>query len=562
MPDRGWHGTMDGLSGMVKGILLAVLLGFMPLSPAVAQDRPSVPVIDRDRSDRIEPQIAPPATSPLPPAPSVQLVPPSPAAAAVRLTALRYAGTTLSQARLDAATAPFIGRPLTADAIQDIANAIGALYDGSDIAFYSVSIPAQTPHGGVLTVRLVEGRVRDYRVTGLPPGMPTGLIAAHMRRLMRDAPLRKSRLERTLSLLRDMPGQTVDAQVRQLAQPGDLLIDLIVKRKQVRIGLLLDNSGVNNVVDGIQAQLSLTINGLAREGDSTRLSGYMPFYPDRYQYYAFSHSTPIRSNGLTLTAQAAHVQTRSRDNRTQGDATLAGLSFSYPLLRSYKTNLTVTASLDGIDSHNYFLDTRFGDYRSRVLRLGASWSHADATNGQALSVVVSQGLDALGARPFAGFSETGFTKVNLQAVAVKRLTGKLTLKATAKGQYSKDNLPVTERFALGGRGAGMAYSLGALTAEQALAGSVEIAWSLPARSPLLKEATLFAALDGALAHATARPAYGLAAQDRRLASAGGGLRLGLGPKWHLSAEIAVPVKRPAPSYRRKTRFFFGIGRAF
>lgn len=234
------------------------------------------------------------------------------------LARLQYAGTTLPAARLDAATAAYIGRPLTGETLQAIANAIAAVYAKSDIAFYSVAIPPQVPTGGVLTVRLVEGRVRDYRLAGISPSMPTDLIAAHMRRLMRDAPLRKSMLERTLSLLRDIPGQTVDARLRQSGAPGDLLIDLIVKRKQVQIGLTIDNSGVSNVVQGVQAQMSVTVNGLVREGDSSRLSGYLPFYPDRYQYYSLSHSTPLGSNGLTLSAQAAHVQTRSRDSRTKG----------------------------------------------------------------------------------------------------------------------------------------------------------------------------------------------------------------------------------------------------
>lgn len=548
---------------VAQGIALG--LGLMLAAPAVAQDsapgQPNMtPIIERDRTDRLEPQIARPPTTALRPAPSVDVAGAS--ADSTLLTQLRYVGTTLPSARLDAAAAPFIGRPLTRETLQAIARAISAVYAGSDIAFYSVAIPPQLPRGGVLTVRLVEGRVRDYRLSGMSPSMPTGLIAAHMRRLMRETPLRKSVLERTLSLLRDIPGQTVEARLRQGGTPGDLLIDLIVKRKQVQIGLLIDNSGVSNVVDGVQAQMSVTVNGVAREGDSTRISGYLPFYPERYQYYALSHSTPIGSDGLMLSGQIAHVQTRSRDSRTQGEATLAGLTLTYPLLRSARTNLSVTAAIDGIDSDNYFLDIRFGDYRSRALRLGASWSHADATNGQALSVVVSQGLHALGARPFAGFSETGFTKINGQAVAVKGLTRKLSLRTSIKGQYTKDDLPVTERFALGGRGAGMAFRTGTLTAEQAIAGSAELSWSLPARSPLLKASALFVAVDGALAHSTARPVYGLAAQDYRLVSAGGGVRLGLGPKWRVSAEVAVPVKRPVPAYSRRARFFFGIGRAF
>src|SRR3546814_14851236 len=77
--------------------------------------------------------------------------------------------------------------------------------------------------------------------------------------------------------------------------------------------------------------MSVTVNGLVREGDSTRIAGYLPFNPDRYQYYSLSHATPIGSNGLTLAAQAAHVETRSRDSRTTGEATLAGLTLSSPV---------------------------------------------------------------------------------------------------------------------------------------------------------------------------------------------------------------------------------------
>jgi hemolysin activation/secretion protein len=98
--------------------------------------------------------------------------------------------------------------------------------------------------------------------------MPTRLIEAQMRRLKRDTPLRKATLERALGLLRDIPGQSVEARVRQGGGEGDLILDLIVKREQVQIGILIDNSAVSNVIDGVQAQLSVTANGVLREGDS------------------------------------------------------------------------------------------------------------------------------------------------------------------------------------------------------------------------------------------------------------------------------------------------------
>ena len=522
----------------------------------------SAPAIDRNRADRVEPDIQPSPAAPRQPAPTVNLSPAAEPAASIRLTRVIYMGASLPAARLDAAVSPLIGRPLTRDTLQAVATAVGAAYARSDIAYYSVSIPAQIPAAGQLIVQLVEGRVVDYRLAGLSPSTPTRLIDAHMQRMMRDQPLRKSVLQRTLSLLRDIPGQTVDAGVRQGAKAGDLIIDLIVKRKQLQVGLLIDNSGVTNVVNGVQAQLSITGNGLLREGDSTRIAGYLPFYPERYQLYSLSHSTPIGSNGTTLSANVAHVETRQRDGLIKGDATLAGISLSHPLIRSNSSNLTITASFDGVDSSNYYLDLRFGDYKARAVRLGASWSHASENDGEAASLVVSRGVNILGAKPFTGFSETGFTKANMQAVAVRGLSKRLSVKLSLKGQYSRDQLPVTERFSLGGRGAGMAFLLGVRTAEQAAAAAAEISWTLPPKVMPVKNAAIFAYADGAVAHSVARPFYGLRAENMSLASVGGGVRVGLGGKWRASAEVALPVKRPDSAHSRKARFFFGLGRAF
>ena len=560
MGQMGFDRAINGLKAVVAAVALVTMT-----APAAAQiagpgEGASAPVIDRDRADRVAPGLAP--------APSVTVATPAPAvgsvgnsAESVRLARVHYMGSSLPAPLLDKAVAPLIGRSLTREALQAVAKAVSDAYARSDIAFYAVSIPAQVPAGGQLIVRLVEGRVKEYRLAGVSPSMPTRLIDAQMRRLKRDTPLRKATLQRALGLLRDIPGQSVEARVRQGGGEGDLILDLIVKREQMQIGILIDNSAVSNVIDGVQAQLSVTANGLLREGDSSRIAGYLPFYPDRYQLYSLSHSTPIGSNGTTLSANIAYMKSRVRDRPIEGEATLAGVAISHALVRSNKTNLTVNASIDGIDSSNYFLDVRFGDYKSRAVRLGASWSHSDQQQGQALSAVVSRGVGLLGARAFIGFSEKIFTKVNVQAVAVRTLSKRVALKLNAKAQYSRDRLPVTERFSLGGSGAGMAFPVGIRTAEQAIAGGAELSWT-PARAGVLQKATLFTYADGAVAHAVARPQYRLPAEDFSLASAGGGVRIGIGSKWRASAELAVPIKRIASADSRRARFFFGIGRAF
>lgn len=517
--------------------------------------------IDRDRADRIVPDVRPEVRKqPAQPGAPVTVAAPAAAASDMRLTKVRYDGASLSSALLDVAIADYIGKPLSRETLQAVANAVVAVYARSDIAFYSVTIPAQRPTGGMLTVKVVEGRIRDYTLSRESRSIPKGLVRAHMERLMRETPLRKSVLQRSLSLLRDVPGQTVNVKVRQLGQPGDLALDLEVKRKQLQIGVTVDNSGINNVTRSVQTQLSVAVNGVVREGDRLQLSGYLPFEPDRYQYYSASYSTPIGSNGMTLGFNLAHMKTRS-DLDIEGDAKLAGVTLSYPVIRSYETNLTISASLDGVDSSNYYLDTRFGDYRSRAVRVGGAFSHVKAKSGYAVSLVASQGVDILGAKAFTGFSEKQFSKLNSQATAVVSVTQHVSVKTTLKAQYSRDKLPVTERFSLGGRGGGLAFPVGVATAEKAVAGSGELNWKLPAKSPFLKNCSLFVYGDGSSGRSVARPYYGLPAQTVTVASAGGGARIALARGWRASAEIAVPVKRPWSTYDNKARFLFGISRA-
>ena len=548
-----------------KGIVLQFLLACALLlqGGAVARAAQSdplnpAPTIDRDRIDRQAPVVkpVPPRVAPAPPAPRVD----ERAAQAVTLARLRYDGSSLPRARLDVALAPYIGRQLTRETLQRIVDTINTVYQQSDVAFYAITVPRQVVSGGELTVRIVEARISQYAVKG-GDGAPTALIGAHMDRLMADRPTHKRALERRLSLLRDIPGQTIDAQLRTVGKPEELALDLRVKSKKIDVALNINNNGVLNVVSGAQAQLSVAVYGLLREGDATRVSGYLPFTPNRYQLYSASHTTPVGADGLALSISGAHVRTLTRDPEIRGRVSQGGVGLSYPLIRSYKRNLALSLSLDGVNSDNYFLDTAFGAFRTRVVRGSASWSAIGKKGGYAVSGTVSQGLDALGARAFAGFSEAGFAKANLQVAGVRDLGKGAAAKLTVRGQYARDKLPTTERFSLGGEGAGLAFRAGTVTAESAVSASVELSKKVLGPATAARGVTVFAYVDAALAHTVARPVYAIPADDFSLASAGGGFRVAPFGSWVASVQVAVPVKRAYPGERGKPRFFFSVSRS-
>lgn len=551
--------------------VLAALLAPMLAGPTSAYAQPirsgdtpsTLPTVDRDRADRTTPQLPRGDATRLPGSTASAALPVvTTTAIATRLTAVRYEGATLPGPYLAKATTPFLGKPITADQLTALAAAVGAAYAKSDIAYYSVSIPAQDPASGVLTIRLVEGAVTHYTINGAVDPETSPRVAAQIRHIMRDKPLRKSVLDRAISLIRDLPGQSVAASIRQLDVNGALVIDLTTSRKNANVAVTIDNNGVANVINTFQAQVAVSVNNLIRDGDQTRVSTYLPIHPSRYQYYSISHATPLGDDGLSFTASGAHLRTRTYDRTTVGRATLAGGTLSYPIIRSSTANLIASVSLDGINSTNYFLDTQFGDSRSRAMRLGLNYSKSDEKNGYAASIVFSQGLSAFGARAFTGFSEKVFTKVNLQAVVVRTVAKNLTVRLTTRAQYSGDLLPVTERATIGGPGAGRAFSIGAITAEKVVTGVGEIAWSLPAKSELLKRVSLFTFADGAVAGTIARPYYGLRAANYSLASVGGGIRANVTKTLQASVEVAVPVKRPAVNYGRSARVFFGLSRSF
>lgn len=576
---RAGSPARTGIGGRVLvavALLMAMLM--VPLSrPAraqIADQANPVPTIDRDRIDRAVPVLPRPAQGdpvPAPPTVAPAIVPPAGLAAAgpgtegslsaAVLTGVRFDGSTLAEATLAASVRPWIGKPLDKEVLQGIANAVTAAYARSDIAFYAVSIPPQAPTGGVLLVRAVEGRVVDYALGHRTPSTPTRLIDRRMKRLMKEMPTRRSTLERTLSLLRDIPGQRVEAKLRRTARPGELALDLEVKRKQIELGVNLNNGGVVNVTSGVQAQVTVAANGLLREADVTRASAYLPFQPAHYQFYTLSHATPLGSDGTTLGVSGAYVRTRTRTSDILGEARQLGIALSHPVIRSYRRNLTVQASLDGANSSNYYLDTAFGQFRTRALRLGASWSAIGKTGGYAVSATISQGLDALGARPLAGYSQADFRKANAQTTFVKQVGAKVSLQATLRGQYTRDRLATTERFSLGGEGAGLAYRTGIVTADKAVAGQVQVAWQLVGGAQGKRALTAFVYGDGVLAHSFARPTYGLKAADYSLATAGGGVRISPLPGWIVEAQVATPVKSISPNYSTKARFLFSLARS-
>ncbi|WBO23704.1 ShlB/FhaC/HecB family hemolysin secretion/activation protein [Sphingomonas abietis] len=443
-----------------------------------------------------------------------------------------------------AAARPFLGRPASTETLQALANALSDAYGRSAIALYTIGIPAQSFEGGILHVRIAEGYIEQAIVTGDIGKSSVKLVQQYAKVMAVERPLRKSSLQRYLSLIRDIPGLSVEAKLLRGDRPGGVRLVLILKQRTHDFALSFDNQTQQQLSDGeFQAQGKLY--GALRPGDETDVTLATSTNFKAFQYANLTHSTPLGADGTRATVSVAHLATRTRHSHIKGNADIASFGISHPLIRSYQRNLTVSASLDAVNSDNAVLGSLLARERTRAARAAAIFSDSGAKHVLSASLIVSRGLDGLGADTATTLADPRFIKIN-GTLSLSRSLGKhFVARLNGAGQWSDDALPAVERFLVGGANYGRAFPVATLAADRGAAGSAEIAWR-PALPKAFANSELYLFGDKAGVRYVARGPIPAASYD--LASAGGGVRLAFRDKGELDLEAARRIDSPYPGF--------------
>jgi hemolysin activation/secretion protein len=490
------------------------------------------PLIEQGR-DRDLPSLPDPAEQPR--TPRGDLVAVDAGDNAVPIRGVDFVGVDAPVIVADAAR-PFLGRPASRETLEAMAKAISEAYGKTGIALYTVAIPQQDLSTGQVKVLLAEGFVEDI---AYPKGA-SPLVQAYAEKLRKERPLTRRTLERSLSLIRDIPGAKADVALQRGTQAGGVKFEIVPTRKRTDFSI-----GVNNLAQaGLgrgQAQASAQGYSLFRDGDRTDLLYLGAIDFRQFKYAALSHQTPLGSDGLTLGVSGSWLDTRIAQQRISGRAWTAGVSVSYPVIRGYKRNLSVSLGVDGVNSDAALLSSILSSDRVRAVRAGAGYSLVGDKSVLTAGLTVSQGLDILGARTTAGTAETGFAKIAGRA-GYDRMIGKMVIvRLRASGQYSRDRLSANERFVIGGPDLGRAFETAIISGDRGYGGSFELALR-PRLPEKLKGTEAYGFIDGARLRILARPGY--LPGSFSLASAGGGMRFAYNPHAWLELEGARVIEKP------------------
>lgn len=397
-------------------------------------------------------------------------------------------------AQLDALAAPRLGKPVTLDDLDQLAQQVTALYRQRGFIFATALVPVQQVRDGSVEVSIIEGRLGQLKIE-MDPAAPVKeeRIRAMLAPLVPGQPLNGKVYERTMLLLSDLPGIKAQSALSSGAEAGSTdLVVKIARAAPVSVSLGLDDYGTREA-GTLRGGGSLRWNSPLGYGDNLDARALVSERGGT-TFGRLSYEAPIGYNGLRAGVGASQVEYSLGGAFEPLDA--VGLSRIYdasltlPVIRQRNQNLFLRLLLD----HKELTDElRAVDYDShkRVNGVGLGWAWERRDNFGGGGYFSSNGvlyrgrlklLDEPNAlydqSPFGADTAGDFTKLTFQFSRLQALWPKQTLFVGLGGQWSNRNLDASEQLSLGGHDAVRAYPQGEVLADRGIIGNIEYRYAL------------------------------------------------------------------------------------
>lgn len=390
---------------------------------------------------------------------------------------------------------PLAGHETTVAHLVQEVDKITQLYRSRGYPLSFALLQQQNFANGLVRVTVVEGYVSKVVIQGDNDNAASRLQSLGAR-LTAEKPLTQATLERTLNLMREVPGVHIAPELN-LPRRADGATELVLKVSHRKFGL---SGNVADLGTGEQGMVNIVANSLSPLGEQVRLTAALPTRSRAVTYLNGSVNVPLGNNGLALNVEGYYYKARPEDQNLQSqgwDRKLinqhVGASLSYPFILNNNTTLKGTAGLYATKSYDEYDrsadDAKLEqDSNIRVLHAGLDYTNKTERQSREIKVSIHRGLDAMGAsqKITSNYGVSGspgfdldFTRYNANVVQAFSLPWKLGVKFSADGQYSKDIVPTPEQVSYGGWRYGLGYPQGELGGDKGFGLSMELNRSIP-----------------------------------------------------------------------------------
>lgn len=484
----------------------------------------------------------------------------------LRLSGIELSGNhALPLSRFTPLWAGLIGKDIPLSTVFDVAARISAIYRQEGYVLSQAFVPRQqiSQADGRVRLQVAEGYISRISLAAGLPGRDR--IEAMLHPVLDERPLTLATLERHLLLLNDLPGVKAQASLRRASEENAAEMVLTVTRDLTAYSLSAHNR-TTAAVGPMRLEASAERRALLGDFDRHVLR-WVGSGNHRLDLLAYSGDAPMGFDGAQLLWSASAARSRPKSGeRFQLDTRSENLSIgaSHPLLRSRAANLGVQAHLAGYNGSSDIADGLLvATERLRTLRLGLSADLADRLGGlNLLDLEYARGLSTLGASKkddpaLTTGRDPQFNKLTAYIARLQSLGGELNVLLAASVQTSRDLLPSSEQFSLGGDVFLRAYDASELLGDTGMAGKVELRYNLRLGT---QAGTVYAYYD----EGRVRLRSFDGTQTREGASAIGlGLRITAPGGWRGFVEVAKPRNKvTARNGDEKARGFAGLGLDF
>lgn len=381
----------------------------------------------------------------------------------------------------------FKGRRSTVEELQALAQALELVYHDAGYFLVRVTIPPQEVNdGGTFRLLVIDGYLEGIDLEAVPARTRSHLEGLFTP-ITNQRRLKMAEFERTVVLSRQMPGMSIQTTLMSDEDVGASL--LVVQGEWTKFGGSVRlSSQLSEAAAPWDASMQFHLNQPFGRGEqiTAHLSGpastlFSPMGPNaNNRTIGTGFRLPLGYDGMSL-----HLGYTASDTftpsphwiipATRSNLQRTSLELSKPVRLSRTDELRLSGILEATDQSLQAPDFEATLHQDglRVLRLAAT-SRYETTSGARLSLTLqlSQGLTALGARTDRDVQETGipfsrpgaapgFQKVSMTASWRYPLASRFALTSTLRGQYAlKGPVPTTELFGLSGGNALPSLALG------------------------------------------------------------------------------------------------------
>lgn len=447
----------------------------------------------------------------------------------------------MRQADFASVVEPFAGRPLDRAELVRLTDAIAARAREEGYVLATAWIPEQTLVGGMLRVRIEEGRIDGVQVEG----SDDPAIRRQLERLADGRPVTLAALQREVLLADDLPGVWIRS--TRFEREGERRILVVDARRNDFGGSVLATTDGTKPLGPFRARIELDANGLISPRDRVDLSfSSTPFEPEELAFFSARYSVVINDYGTTVSAFGSYSRTEPgaylADRELLGEAWQGGIRIRHPVLRAQKRSLWLEGSAELQDLAQDSFGQLARHDRIALVRLGF-YGFAPLAGGNLQGrATVSQGLDTFGATPTGSplasriAAEPDFTTLGWWLNWRRGIAPRVSVQLSSIGQLSTAPVLIGESFSLGGTQFLRGYDFAQGVGDEGAAGLAELRYDWPRALGAVRNVQLYAFADGGTITNLAAGRGG-----ETLASSGAGFRTDITRDLDLDFEIAVPL---------------------